>query len=92
MLHIENIDNHLIYLKVENSHKSMDGKMRDFCYGENFRPGNHPLFSSDEKAIQIVLYYMYDDFEVANPLGSKATLHKIGLFLFFYPFPISNCA
>ena len=37
--------------------------------------GQHPLFSVSTKAIQIILYY--DDFEVANPLGSKAIVHKI---------------
>ena len=52
--------------------------MRDFCDGELFRDGHHPLFSINDNAIQIILYY--DDFEVANPLGSKATLHKLGMY------------
>ena len=41
-----------------------------------FLPGGHPLFSTNPKALQILLYY--DDFEIANPLGAKATIHKIG--------------
>lgn len=50
--------------------------MRDFCDGDLFSPGGHPLFSTNPKALQILLYY--DDFEIANPLGAKATIHKIG--------------
>ena len=57
-------------------HQSTDGKMRDFCDGELFKPGHHPLFSVNNKAVQILMYY--DDFEVANPLGAKATVHKLG--------------
>jgi mevalonate kinase len=26
----------------------------------------------------------YDDFEVANPLGSKAVIHKIGQYLYYW--------
>lgn len=50
--------------------------MRDYCDGELFSPGGHPLFSNNKKALQILLYY--GDFEIANPLGAKATIHKIG--------------
>ena len=35
----------------------------------------HPLFGKDRHALQIFLYY---DAEVVNPLGSSATIHKIG--------------
>ena len=62
------------YLKVENPHKSSDGLIRDYCDGEQFR--NHPLFSVDSKALQIMVYY--DDLETCNPLGSRATKHKLG--------------
>lgn len=54
--------------------------MRDCCDGELFKTGQHPLFSCISNAIQIFLYY--DDFEVANPLGSKATKHKLGMYVF----------
>lgn len=50
--------------------------MRDICDGGEFSEGKHPLFSTNFKAIQMMLYY--DDFEVANPLGAKAVVHKIG--------------
>ena len=42
-------------------------KYEDFCDGSYFK--SHPLFSSNKFALQIQLYY--DDFECANPLGSK---------------------
>ena len=61
--------------EVENSHKSNDGYLRDIADGE-FCTCNHPVFSQDKKALQIIGYY--DDLEVANPLGSKAKIHKIG--------------
>lgn len=52
----------------------MDGIIADFCDGDVC--ANHPLFSSDPKAIQIFLYY--DNVAVANPLGSKTSKHKFG--------------
>ena len=55
--------------------------MRDFCDGDLFSAGQHPLLSVHEKAIQLILYN--DDFEVANPLGSKATVHKIGMLVYY---------
>ena len=54
--------------------------MRDFCDRDLFSAGQHPVFSVHAKAIQLILYY--DDFEDANPLGSKATVHKIGLLFY----------
>ncbi|XP_041823596.1 uncharacterized protein LOC121628577 [Melanotaenia boesemani] len=41
---------------------------------------NHPLFSKQKYALQILLYY--DDFEMANPLGSKKGIHKLGCVYF----------
>ena len=35
----------------------------------------HPLFSNENYALQIQLFY--DDFETANPLGSKKGVHKL---------------
>ena len=60
--------------KVANSHASIDGTLRDFCDGEDFK--KHQLFSKDPQAL--VLHCYYDDFEVTNPLGSKTRKHKIG--------------
>lgn len=46
----------------------------DFSDGSYFK--SHPLFSTKRHALQIQVYY--DDFETANPLGSKRSIHKIG--------------
>lgn len=52
-------------------------------YLYDFRDGtiykNHPLFSIDNTALQIILYY--DDVEPANPLGSYRGCHKLGIVL-----------
>ncbi|CAB4031984.1 Hypothetical predicted protein [Paramuricea clavata] len=48
--------------------------MRDFHDGEFCR--GHEFFSN-HKNIALLLYV--DDCEIANPLGSKAGAHKIGL-------------
>lgn len=55
-----------------------DGIFRDINDGSYFR--NHSLFANQEHALQIQLYY--DDFETANPLGSKKGIHKLGCFYF----------
>ena len=55
-----------------------DGIFRDINDGSYFR--NHSLFAHQEHALQIQLYY--DDFETANPLGSKKGIHKLGCFYF----------
>ncbi|KAL3989131.1 hypothetical protein ACER0C_013449 [Sarotherodon galilaeus] len=39
-----------------------------------------PLFSAEKDALQIQLFY--DDFETANPLGSKKGIHKLGAIYF----------
>lgn len=51
-----------------------DSKLRDICDGSFFN--THPLFSSERHTIQIQMFY--DDFEIANPLGSKRGVHKMG--------------
>ena len=55
-----------------------EGFYRDVNDGSYFR--NHILFSQQEHALQIQLYY--DDFETANPLGSKKGIHKLGCIYF----------
>ena len=37
---------------------------------------NNPIFSVDNKALQIIGYY--DDVELANPIGYKVKKHKVG--------------
>lgn len=51
--------------------------MKDFCDGSLYQ--EHPLFSTDPNALQIILNY--DDVEICNPLGSKAKVHKLGMLI-----------
>lgn len=44
-----------------------DSRLRDICDGSLLK--THPLFSTEKHTVQIQMFY--DDFEVANPLGSK---------------------
>lgn len=55
-----------------------EGFYRDISDGSYFK--HHSLFSQQEPALQIQLYY--DDFETANPLGSKKGVHKLGCVYF----------
>ncbi|KAK3721414.1 hypothetical protein QZH41_008022 [Actinostola sp. cb2023] len=66
-------DRSILY-EIENPHKRADGLLADYCDGETFK--NHPLFSVDPTALQIMLYY--DEIEIVNPLGSKTSKHKLG--------------
>lgn len=50
----------------------------DFRDGSYFK--SNPLFSKHKNALQIQIYY--DDFETANPLGSKRGVHKVGALYF----------
>ena len=50
--------------------KILNGLLEDFCDGEVVK--NHPLFSTDPQALQIVAYY--DELEVCNPLGTQLKL------------------
>lgn len=55
-----------------------DLKLRDICDGSFFK--THPLLSTEKQTVQIKLFF--DDFEVANPLGSKQGIHKLGAIYF----------
>ena len=55
-------------------HPSNDGVMRDFHDGLFCK--EHDFFAN-QKNIRLLLYV--DECEIANPLGSKAGLHKIGV-------------
>ena len=48
--------------------------MGDYCDGILFK--QHPLYSIESHALQIILYY--DELELYNPLGTSAKIHKIG--------------
>lgn len=78
--------------EVENPHHSDDENLRDVADGD-FCRHHHPIFSQDRRALQVIGYY--DDLEVANPLGSKAKIHKIGeiyniMYLACYNFLVHN--
>ena len=49
--------------------------IHDFCDGTIF--SNHPIFSHDHCALQIIAYY--DELEICNPLGSHTKRHKVGI-------------
>lgn len=67
-----------ILAEIDHFHGSRDGILWDICDGDMFR--KHPLFSTDEKAIQIIAYY--DEIELCNPLGSNTKVHKLGCVFF----------
>lgn len=56
----------------------LDNVLHDFCDGQIYQ--DHPLFSIDPSALQIIAHYDY--IEVCNPLGSSSKKHKLGIFLF----------
>ena len=62
----------MIQITAERFHSDF---MEDYCDGEVFK--NHPLFSLEKKALQLLLYY--DEVEICNPLGSKRKIHKLGM-------------
>lgn len=49
--------------------------MGDYCDGELYKSSS--LFQEDPCALQVQLYY--DEAEICNPLGSKASVHKLGM-------------
>lgn len=59
-------------------HTCTEGIYRDFCCGKVFK--KNTLFRSRPTSIRIHL--ANDDFEVNNPLGSKAGTHKLSAFYF----------
>ncbi|XP_059417348.1 uncharacterized protein LOC132152611 isoform X1 [Carassius carassius] len=59
-------------------HVPKEGVNFDLSDAAHFK--SHPLFYTDKDALQIQLFY--DDFETANPLGSKKGIHKLGAIYF----------
>ena len=64
------------FCQIEHDNSMTNGKIRDFCDGSLYK--NHPLFSSNSCALQIMTYF--DEFDVCDPLGSKSSKHKIGMY------------
>lgn len=59
--------------KSFNDHECIDGQYKNICCGNSYR--NNALFANDPMAIKLMI--ASDDFEIGNPLGSKANVHKI---------------
>ncbi|XP_028409272.1 uncharacterized protein LOC114531867 [Dendronephthya gigantea] len=72
------LNNDSVMFDVKHPHKSTGNLLCDYCDGDDFV--NHPLFSQDPYALQILLYF--DEVEICNPLGSKANKHKLGAFYY----------
>ena len=70
-------------IQVMTSHRSDSDMLADYCDGEQY--AEHLLYKNEPLALQIFFYN--DDVEVANPLGSSATLHKLSKSLWFLTFP-----
>ena len=60
-------------LRVRN-----DGLIGDYCDGNRLK--NHPLFSMDPYALQIIAFF--DELELCNPLGTHVKKHKLAIVLF----------
>ena len=64
--------------QVDHGHKDLTPKyLGDYCDSHHF--SQHQLFSSDNSALQLILYY--DELELCNPLGSRRKKHKIGSYV-----------
>ncbi|KAJ8274815.1 hypothetical protein COCON_G00094400 [Conger conger] len=59
-------------------HMTKEGVYADLRDATYFKES--PLFSVEKDSLQIQLFY--DDFETANPLGSKKGIHKLGAIYF----------
>ena len=59
-------------------HPSDSDILEDVCDGSRFK--EHPLFSVNPRALQIIAYY--DELEVCNPLGAHIKKHKLGVVFF----------
>ena len=66
------LQNEDVLAEVVQSHKSEDGKLKDFCDGTIFR--ENELFAFDSSSLQVVLYY--DVFNIVNPPGNKVKNYK----------------
>lgn len=62
-----------VYLQHNKNHICVNGRYEYFCCGNVFK--NTELFQNNPFAIQVQL--ATDDFEVADPLGSRASVYKI---------------
>lgn len=63
---------------IEGEQRSAAGFLAGYKDGQQFV--EHGMFNGHPNTIRITLYY--DDVEVANPIGSKRVIHKLGVFYF----------
>ena len=63
---------------INHPHSQVDGFRMDVCDGNMYK--THPLFSTDPRALQIILYT--DDLEITNPLGTHTKKHKVQMLYF----------
>lgn len=69
-----------IQSEIFNPHFSTDkNEVGDFCDGLLYQ--NHPLFSIDNHALQLVAYF--DKLETVNPISAYVKRHKLGCLFFF---------
>ncbi|KAE8746249.1 hypothetical protein FOCC_FOCC007121 [Frankliniella occidentalis] len=72
------LSNKKVRNRVFKDRVSHDGVLRSFVDGSKFK--NHPFLLKHENVLHILLFY--DELEIANGLGSKTIIHKLGVFLF----------
>ena len=60
---------------MDGHRQQTGGILTDYCDGKQCQA--NALFSADQAALQLILYY--DELELCNPLGSHRKKHKIGI-------------
>jgi len=65
------------FLLISHGHKSTSSIKYDYCDGDGFN--RHPPYSVHANALQVFLHF--DELEVCNSIGSKAKIHKLGMFI-----------
>lgn len=63
---------------IENEERSINGLLRGYQDGSQYK--QHGLFRDYPNALRFQIFY--DDVEVTNPIGSKAGVHKLGMFYY----------
>ena len=72
------LKNEEILKEIHTIRSKDDMLLRDYCDGSFCK--NHPLFSDDSTALQIIAYF--DELEVTNPIGLYVNTHKLGCLFF----------
>ena len=86
------LSDYTIIEKIEAFSKCIhtDGSIEDCCDGSVF--ADHPLFSKQPSAPQIIAYYAGNMLEICHPLGSHVKQHKLGIVFYTYFSSISISA